>query len=125
MTASDTSFKQTLALLRHGAAEDEANELLTQCLQATNDTGKQSTLTIKLTIKPNGYGVVKVLEDIKATVPKYDREATVLFTDKNNQLVREDPRQQRLDLRQLESSQPKVNAAPLPEEKPKNLKTLS
>ena len=125
MTTADTSFKQALALLRHGAAEDEVNDLLTQCLQATNDTGKQSTLTIKLTIKPNGHGVVKVLEDIKATIPKYDREATVLFTDKNNQLVREDPRQQRLDLRQLETNQPAMNAAPLPDEKRKNLKTLS
>lgn len=120
---ADTSFKQALALLRHGDCEDEANAKLTECLQATMDTGKQSTLTIKLTIKPNGNGVVKVTDDIKSTVPKFDREATVLYTDKNNQLVREDPRQQTLNLQNLDQNRPV--AQNLPGQGKKEFKTLS
>lgn len=120
---ADTSYKQALALLRHGDCEDEANAKLTECLQATMDTGKQSTLTIKLTIKPNGNGVVKVVDDVKASVPKFDKEPTVLFTDKNNQLVREDPRQQKLDLQSLNPSRPVAQS--LPDQPPKEFKTLS
>lgn len=120
---ADTSFKQAMALLRHGDCEEEVNAKLTECLQATMDTGKASTLTIKLSIKPNGNGVVKVVDDIKATVPKFDKEPTVLFTDKNNQLVREDPRQQKLDLQNLE--QKRQVAQDLPTQTKPEFKTLS
>lgn len=120
---ADTSFKQALALLRHGDCEDEVNAKLTECLQATMDTGKVSTLTIKLSIKPNGNGVVKVTDDVKATVPKFDRESTVLFTDKNNQLVREDPRQQKLDLQNLNPARPVAQS--LPDQPHKEFKNLS
>lgn len=120
---ADTSFKQAMALLRHGDCEEEVNAKLTECLQATMDTGKASTLTIKLSIKPNGNGVVKVVDDIKATVPRFDKEPTVLFTDKNNQLVREDPRQQSLNLQSLDPSRP--TAQPLPGTGKKEFKPLS
>lgn len=101
-----TSFAQTLGNLRHGTVLDEVDEMLTEALQATADTGKQSTITVKLTIKPNGQGVYKIMDAVSSTLPKFDKEPTVLFTDGQKQLVREDPRQQKLALEQVSESGP-------------------
>ena len=59
-----------------------------------------------MTIKPNGSGTFKITDDIKSTLPKFDKEPTVLFTDGDQQLVREDPRQQKLQLEQVQSNGP-------------------
>ena len=119
-----TSFAQTLENLRHGTVAEEIDALLTEALQATADTGKQSKVTISLTIKPNGNGVYKIMYDVKSILPKFDKEPTVLFTDGQQQLVREDPRQQKLNLEQIKSSGP-VDVKPLPQTKNPTLKTLS
>ena len=119
-----TSFSQTLSNLRHGTVVDEVDELLTEALQATADTGKMSTITVKLTIKPNGNGVYKILDDVKSTLPKFDKEPTVLFTDGQKQLVREDPRQAKLQLEHIESSGP-VDVKPLPTAPKATFKTLN
>ncbi|MEN8282585.1 hypothetical protein [Acinetobacter gerneri] len=119
-----TSFSQTLGNLRHGTVLDEVDEMLTEALQATAETGKMSTITVKLTIKPNGSGVYKILDDVKSTLPKFDKEPTVLFTDGQKQLVREDPRQQKLQLEKIETSGP-VDVKPLPATPKATLKTLS
>lgn len=64
MSKNKTSFAQTLENLRHGTVAEEIDELLTEALQATADTGKQSKVTISLTIKPNGNGVYKIMDDV-------------------------------------------------------------
>lgn len=124
MSNNKTSFAQTLENLRHGTVAEEIDALLTEALQATADTGKQSKVTISLTIKPNGNGVYKIMDDVKSTLPKFDKEPTVLFTDGKQQLVREDPRQQKLNLERIESSGP-VDIKALPQTQKPTLKTLS
>lgn len=124
MSKNKTSFTQTLENLRHGTVAEEIDELLTEALQATADTGKQSKVTISLTIKPNGNGVYKIMDDVKSILPKFDKEPTVLFTDGKQQLVREDPRQQKLNLEQIQSSGP-VDVKALPETKKPTFKNLS
>lgn len=101
-----TSFCQTLGNLQHGYALQELDQLLTEALQASQDTGKVSKVSVTLTIKPNGAGTYKITDDIKSTLPKFEKEATLLFTDGEQQLVREDPRQQKLKLEQVQSSGP-------------------
>lgn len=124
MPVKTTSFSQTLGNLRHGETLSEIDELLTDALQASEDTGKVSKVTVTLTIKPNGKGTYKIVDDIKATLPKFEREPTILFTDGDQQLVREDPRQQKLKLEQIEDSSPAVVKA-LPETPAPKFKTLS
>lgn len=124
MSKNKTSFAQTLENLRHGTVAEEIDELLTEALQATADTGKQSKVTISLTIKPNGNGIYKIMDDVKSILPKFDKEPTVLFTDGKQQLVREDPRQQKLNLEQIQSSGP-VDVKALPETKKPTFKNLS
>lgn len=124
MTAKKTSFCQTLGNLQHGDTISQLDDLLTDALQASNDTGKVSKVSVTLTIKPNGRGTYKILDDVKSTLPKFDREPTVLFTDGDQQLVREDPRQQKLKLEQVSESGPIEMKAVSAEKKP-TLKTLN
>ncbi len=77
MTAKKTSFCQTLGNLQHGDTIDQLDDLLTEALQASNDTGKVSKVTVTLTIKPNGRGTFKIMDDVKSTLPKFDKEPTV------------------------------------------------
>lgn len=124
MTAKNTSFCQTLGNLQHGDTVNQLDNLLTEALQASNDTGKVSKVSLTLTIKPNGRGTYKILDDVKSTLPKFDREPTVLFTDGDQQLVREDPRQQKLKLEQVSQSGP-VDLKTISADNKQTFKTLN
>lgn len=118
MSKQNTSFLQTLGNLQRGCVVEELDQVLSDALQASADTGKQSTVTVKLTIKPNGAGTYKIIDDVKSTLPKFEKEPTVLFTDKDQQLVREDPRQQRLNLETVSEGQPVALKSVPADEKP-------
>ncbi|WIH75487.1 hypothetical protein [Acinetobacter baumannii] len=124
MTAKKTSFCQTLGNLQHGDTIAQLDDLLSEALQASNDTGKVSKVTVSLTIKPNGRGTYKIMDDVKSTLPKFDKEPTVLFTDGDQQLVREDPRQQKLKLEQVSESGP-VDLKSIPTDQKQTFKTLN
>jgi FPC/CPF motif-containing protein YcgG len=119
-----TSFCQTLGNLQHGYALQELDQLLTEALQASQDTGKVSKVSVTLTIKPNGAGTYKITDDIKSTLPKFEKEATLLFTDGEQQLVREDPRQQKLKLEQVQSSGP-IDLKGIPADSKPQIKPLN
>ncbi|MDF0626900.1 MULTISPECIES: hypothetical protein [Acinetobacter] len=124
MTAKKTSFCQTLGNLQHGDTLHQLDDLLSEALQASNDTGKVSKVSVTLTIKPNGRGTYKIMDDVKSTLPKFDKEPTVLFTDGDQQLVREDPRQQKLKLEQVSESGP-VDLKSIPTDQKQTFKTLN
>lgn len=124
MTAKKTSFCQTLGNLQHGDTLQQLDDLLSEALQASNDTGKVSKVSVTLTIKPNGSGTYKIMDDVKSTLPKFDKEPTVLFTDGDQQLVREDPRQQKLKLEQVSESGP-VDLKSIPTDQKQTFKTLN
>lgn len=124
MSNKQTSFCQTLGNLQHGYALQELDQLLTEALQASQDTGKVSKVSVTLTIKPNGAGTYKITDDIKSTLPKFEKEATLLFTDGEQQLVREDPRQQKLKLEQVQSSGP-IDLKGIPAEAKPQIKPLN
>ncbi|PPC02488.1 hypothetical protein SOI71_05340 [Acinetobacter pittii] len=124
MTAKKTSFCQTLGNLQHGDTLQQLDNLLSEALQASNDTGKVSKVSVTLTIKPNGRGTYKIMDDVKSTLPKFDKEPTVLFTDGDQQLVREDPRQQKLKLEQVSESGP-VDLKSIPTDQKQTFKTLN
>ncbi|AZC05856.1 hypothetical protein DKE44_005820 [Acinetobacter nosocomialis] len=102
----------------------QLDDLLSEALQASNDTGKVSKVSVTLTIKPNGRGTYKIMDDVKSTLPKFDKEPTVLFTDGDQQLVREDPRQQKLKLEQVSESGP-VELKSIPTDPKQTFKTLN
>lgn len=124
MPVKKPSFDQTLKALRRGETLDELDAALEECISATELTGKTSSITVNLKIKPKGYGAFVIVDDVKFSKPKFDREATVLFANDEGHLVREDPRQQKLDLKPIDKGA-KAELNQLPADPKPQLKTLS
>lgn len=91
-------FLYTLKNLAYGNVLTELSEKLNACLIQSRLTGKKAELSITLTIKPKGAGTqVFITEAIKAKIPEFQREDTILFPvdlpDGTVDLQRNDPRQ--------------------------------
>ncbi len=99
-------YTHTLNQLLHGATSEELSDRLSNCVDAVRNTGKQATLTIKLTIKPIGQGTgqYEIRDKITETIPELDRGMTLMFGTPEGNLEREDPRQKNLDLKSVESA---------------------
>jgi hypothetical protein len=92
----------TLKALRYGQAEAELSEAISEAVQAARDTGKQSVITMKITIKPQGNsGQYFITDEISTKLPKLPKEQTIMFGTPEGNLLRDDPRQQKLPLRDL------------------------
>ena len=100
----------TLRHVRGGELIDEASEQLAKVVQAVDATGKAGTLTIKLRIKKiSRSGALEILDDVTSVVPEDEKLTTLMFPTPEGNLVTSDPRQKRLDLKDVTS----VPSAPL------------
>lgn len=95
-------FGQFLHEQRNGLLHDELSEelaaLVTQCVE----TGKKGTLTLKVTVSPNKDDVTLLLtDDVKVAAPKHDAKPALFFYDDKGNLLRKDPRQPELPLREV------------------------
>ncbi len=87
-------FLHTINQLRFGLTQEELSEHVNECLSAARETGKQAELTLKLKFKPEAQGTqIFIIEDIKAKIPTFPKEATIMFPTDEGNLQREDPRQ--------------------------------
>ncbi len=101
-------FTYTLGTLRGGLAAEELSEHLHAAVQACSETGKQATITLTLTIKPNGStGQMHLVDKIAGKLPQLDKGSTILFATPEGNLQREDPRQGSFDLRTVADDRPK------------------
>lgn len=91
----------TLRSLGHGSFIDDASDALNKLVTAVDETGRGGKLTLTLAIKKatRGSGAMVVQDEIKLTMPKMDSRETMLFATPEGNLVTEDPRQQKLDLK--------------------------
>lgn len=78
---------------------EEATEALNDLVHATTETGKAGSLTLTIKMKPIGgkAGQMELETDVKAKLPAPTKGKTILFTTTDNNLQRQDPRQQTLD----------------------------
>lgn len=97
-------FSYTFNQLRDGMEQAEASDKLNECVLAARDTGKPASITIKLTIKPNGRGQQLISADIKNTLPEHPKSATIMFPTGDGNLSRDDPMQPDLPLRMVEDA---------------------
>lgn len=74
----------------------ELSDSLARLAQLTRDRGGPSALTIKLTLKPEGDGVV-VTPSVQVKEPEPSRHTPFFFVAPDGSLVRDDPNQPRLD----------------------------
>lgn len=94
---------ETLRELHRGELLEELENDLTEVVAAVRKSGKGGKLTLTIGVKPASKGDTNVLTveaAVKTTLPKPDRSASIFYATEDNQLVREDPRQLKLELRQ-------------------------
>lgn len=99
-------FADVLRDLAGGKTYEEAGSELANVVQAVMETGKVGSLTLTLKIKPNGEHSVIMTDSITARVPQGNRGETLFYATSGGSLVREDPRQEKLPLRQVEGTRP-------------------
>lgn len=95
-------FADWLREQRRGALHDELSDAITELVEACQVTGKAGTLVLKVKLTPSdasAYAHFEVTDDVDVKAPKPDKPASVFFADRDANLVRNDPRQQTLGLR--------------------------
>ena len=78
---------------------EELAEALNDMVHASTETGKLSELTLKIKLKPMGgsSGQVEMDTDVKTKLPTPTKGKTIMFATPQNNLQRENPKQQTLD----------------------------
>lgn len=106
-------FPDFLREQRGGQSQEELADALNALVQAVSDTGKKGTLTYTITVQPvnkDTAGQFIVHDELKLKEPKRAREASIFFGTPENNLVRNDPRQIPLALRQVDTATPTPRA---------------
>jgi hypothetical protein len=95
-------FMDFLREHRHGATHTELTELLQQLTAAVVEERKAGSLTLKITVKPLAKGDgLEVSCDHKLAAPLPVPGVSIFYPTPGNDLVRQDPRQQAMDLKEI------------------------
>lgn len=78
---------------------DHAGAKLSELIAAVVSTNKAGSLTLKIDIKPSTAGALAVKADVKITKPKGLPPESLLWATPENNLLSEDPRQSKLELK--------------------------
>lgn len=107
-------MRQIAEILRDLAGDryQEMIDQLGEVVRAAMETGKGGALTVALKIKPNAANAVQVECEIKAKIPTKPPAPTIFFVANGGSLVRNDPSQMRLPLRDV-ALPPEQVVAPL------------
>lgn len=89
----------------NGETYDELTLQLGEVVQAVMKTGKAGSLSVSLKISANGTGSVTITDDIKVKVPEAARPKTMFFATESGSLMRNNPRQSELQLREVPEQQ--------------------
>jgi hypothetical protein len=101
-------FPKSIFEIDNGATVAEFAAALAALNAAVRDLGKGGEVTLSISVTPASKGdtdVVIVRSKVKAKLPEGARRQTVFYLDENNQLVRNDPKQQTLPLRIVDIEQ--------------------
>jgi hypothetical protein len=102
-----SGFIKFLQEHRSGVTLAELAESLQSLVADVTDQGKAGTLTLTISMKPIGKGDgLEVSTDIKVKPPKPVAGASIFYATPNNDLVRQDPRQQQMELREVAPASP-------------------
>jgi hypothetical protein len=99
-----TPFSQQLAYLSRGSLDAELTEALAEVVKRVRETGKAGTLTLKLRVSmlnARDENAVKVTPAVSKKLPELAPFETILFSTFDGDLLRDDPRQRRLELKEV------------------------
>ena len=96
-------FMDFLREHRSGLTHDELSEKLQELVAGVTTEGKAGTLTFTISIKPAGRdsGTLEVGCDVRTKLPKSPPGVSIFFATPENNLMRSDPRQQAMELREI------------------------
>ena len=79
---------------------EELTDALNDMVHASTETGKVSELALKVKLKPMGgsAGQVELDTDVKVKLPQPTKGKTIMFATPQNNLQRENPKQQTLEV---------------------------
>ena len=98
---SATPFSQQLAFLSRGCLDAECTQALLELVKAVRATGKTGVLTLQLKISmlnQRDENAVKVTPAVTTKQPKLAPYESVMFSTYDGDLLRDDPKQRKLDL---------------------------
>lgn len=97
---------------RAGQTHDELSEALRELVAAVTQEGAAGKLTLVISVKPMGKNDgLEVGCEIKLAPPKETPGKSIFFATPNNDLVRADPRQQLMELREIAPASPHKGVA--------------
>ncbi len=96
-----TTILQTISSLHAGLLADEANDKLQDLVKAVDSTGKAGTITITLSVRKATAGALAVKGKVTSKLPAEPDLEALLFPTPEGNLLTEDPRQQKLDIRPI------------------------
>ncbi len=100
--ANSRPFMDFLREHRNGSTHDDLSDALQDLVAAVTAENKMGTLTLKIAIKPAGNsGALEVAADVKTTPPKSAPGVSIFFASPENNLIRTDPRQTTMELREI------------------------
>lgn len=97
-------FADWLRDQRNGRTHDELSDALNELVEAVQEHGKAGSITFIVKVKPAGrgdHGTVLVSDDVRLKAPTGERPETVFFADDDHNLVRHNPAQPSLPLREV------------------------
>jgi hypothetical protein len=95
-------FLDLLREHRSGITHELLTDALQELVEAVVDQRKRGKLTLTLTIKPFGKkDGLEVGAEVKLTKPKEVQGVSIFYVTPENNLVRQDPRQQAMELREI------------------------
>ena len=104
-------FSEWLLTQANGRTHAELTEKWHDLLAAVRETGKKGSLQLAVTVTPAGKGddrMVFITDNVTSKMPQGDRPQAVFFIDDDGNVTRSDPRQMRLDMKELEDADGKA-----------------
>lgn len=96
-----SNYADVLGSLEGGKTLDQINDTLADMVSAVTMHRKVGELQVTIKITPNGDNAVSVVAAVKAKVPEAAKGMTVFFSDEHGTLLRRNPNQPELPLRQV------------------------
>lgn len=121
MTDSEDSgrirpFADFLREQAKGQTHDEMSEGLRDLVQRVKDTGKAGSITLRINVEPlkgSGGSALQVSDEIKLRLPEHDRQTSLFFSDRDGNLLRNDPNQLAFDsLREVDTATGEIREVP-------------
>ena len=98
---SANAFARLLQEQRKGDCLVEASEKLQDLILKVRERWGAGEISLKLKVTPSAKGIVTITDDIVVKLPKEEKDATLFFTTEDGALMRNDPEQTELQLREV------------------------